>query len=196
MRCQLWKKKKVRLVEFGVKGLEWVASEDGRVGIREVASDDAVSAVSPAIVIDCMQWVAAGCPNSSQLAIRNQEDAGLIVLQLLDGGILIAGSYLMAWCLDGLLMSLSYCRMQPPRKRWNDVGGTAKGNWQPWTIIFRSTPSLRFKQWIQFWPEHFEFYNQFIEVSELKLVLKNWLLYGADRNVSWFFCDWKFCFEN
>ena len=45
----------MRLVEFGVKGLEWVASEDGRGGIREVASDDAVSAVSPAIVIDCMQ---------------------------------------------------------------------------------------------------------------------------------------------
>ena len=48
----------MRLVEFGVKGLEWVASEDGRgvwVGIREVAADDAVSAVSPAIVIDCMQ---------------------------------------------------------------------------------------------------------------------------------------------
>ena len=49
----------MRLVEFGVKGLEWVASEDGRggcgLGIREVAADDAVSAVSPAIVIDCMQ---------------------------------------------------------------------------------------------------------------------------------------------
>ena len=34
----------------GIRG--W---EGGWMGIREVAADDAVSAVSPAIVIDCMQ---------------------------------------------------------------------------------------------------------------------------------------------